>query len=132
MRWDSIHLGEVMHVKHGYAFKSEGFADSGQLILLTPGNCYENGGLKLKGDREKYYVGEFPPEFLLHEGDMLVVMTDLINTAPILGGSFFISEDNKFLHNQRLGLVQITNEKRIDKTFLYYLLNTRDYRGQIR
>lgn len=59
-------------------------------------------------------------------------MTDLINTAPILGGSFIIVEDNRFLHNQRLGLVQIIDEQRIDRRFLYYLLNTHSYRGQVR
>lgn len=132
MKWETVKLGDVMNVKHGYAFDGKFFADSGDYILLTPGNCNESGGLKLKGDKEKYYVGEFPTEFLLSEGDMLVVMTDLINTAPILGGSFIIPESNRFLHNQRLGLVQITDEQRIDKTFLYYLLNTHGYRAQVR
>lgn len=132
MRWDTIQLADVVDVKHGYAFKSEFFADTGEYILLSPGNCHESGGLKLKGDKEKYYVGEFPMEYLLNEGDMLVVMTDLINTAPILGGAFLIPESNRFLHNQRLGLVQIMDESRIDKSFLYYLLNTHDYRAQVR
>ena len=132
MRWDHIQLGEVMDVKHGHAFKSEFFADSGAYVLLSPGNCHESGGLKLKGDKEKYYTGEFPSEFLLTERDMLVVMTDLINTAPILGGAFVIPESNRYLHNQRLGLVQITDERRIDKGFLYYLLNAHEYRAQVR
>ena len=132
MKWDIVQLSEVMDVKHGYAFKSESFAESGEYILLSPGNCQACGGLKLKGDKEKYYSGEFPPEFLLNEGDILVVMTDLINTAPILGGSFLIPESSRFLHNQRLGLVLVTDEKRIDKRFLYYLLNTHNYRGQVR
>ena len=132
MKWSTIKLGELMDVKHGYAFKGKFFADSGEYILLTPGNCNEGGGLKFKGDKEKYYTGEFPPEFTLHVGYMLVVMTDLINTAPILGGSFLIPEDNKFLHNQRLGLVQITDDRRIEKKFLYYLLNTNGYRAQVR
>ena len=132
MKWETIQLGEVMDVKHGFVFKSEFFSDFGELVLLTPGNCHEEGGLKLKGDKEKYYVGEFPAEFLLNEDDMLVVMTDLVNSAPILGGSFLIPEDNKFLHNQRLGLVQITDKHRVDKMFLYYLLNTHDYRAQVR
>lgn len=132
MKWDDIQLGEVMDVKHGYAFKSEFFSDTGELVLLSPGNCHESGGLKLKGDKEKYYAGEFPSEYLLNESDMLIVMTDLINTAPILGGSFVIPENNRFLHNQRLGLVQITDKRRIDKCFLYYLLNTHEYRAQIR
>lgn len=132
MKWDVIRLGEVINVKHGFAFKSEFFTGEGDYILLTPGNCNESGGLKLKGDKEKYYVGDIPKEFLLHEGDMLVVMTDLINRAPILGGSFMIPESDRFLHNQRLGLVQITDEHRIDKSFLYYLLNTHEYRSQVR
>lgn len=132
MKLETIRLGEVMDVKHGYPFESEFYADSGEYILLTPGNCYETGGLRLKGDKEKYFTGEFPSEYLLNEGDMLVVMTDLINRAPILGGSFLIPESNKYLHNQRLGLVKVTDEARIDRMFLYYLLNTHDYRGQVR
>jgi type I restriction enzyme, S subunit len=132
MRWQQILLGEVLDIKHGYAFKGEHFSDSGDFVLLSPGNCHENGGLKLKGDKEKYYLGDFPSEYLLSEGDMLVVMTDLINQAPILGGSFLIPESNRFLHNQRLGLVQITDSTRIEKTYLYYLLNTYGYRAQVR
>ncbi len=126
MRWETIELGEVLDIKHRYAFKSQFFSDSGRYILLTPGNCRESGGLKLKGNKEKYYTGDFPEEFLLQEGDMLVVMTDLINIAPILGGSFIIPENDKFLHNQRLGLVQIFDEKRVDKKFLYYLPESTD------
>jgi type I restriction enzyme S subunit len=74
----------LIDVKHGFAFKSRYFADTGEFVLLTPGNCHESGGLKLKGDKEKYYTGDIPEDYLLEEGDLLVVMTDLINTAPIL------------------------------------------------
>lgn len=132
MRWITLKLGEVIDIKHGFAFKSEFFTDTGQYVLLSPGNCHERGGLKLKGEKEKYYSGVFPEEYLLVEGDMLVVMTDLINTAPILGGAFLIPESNRFLHNQRLGSIQITDDQRIDKSFLYYLLNSQDYRSQVR
>ena len=88
--------------------------------------------MKLKGDKEKYYTGDVPDGYLLHEGDLIVVMTDLVNSAPILGGSFLIPEDDKYLHNQRLGLVEILDSKRIDKRFAYYLLNTYPYRSQVR
>ncbi len=132
MNWEPTQLGELITVKHGYAFKSQHFADDGKYILLSPGNFYEKGGLKLKGDKEKYYTADFPDEYLLKAGDLIVVMTDLVNTAPILGGSAIIPEDDKFLHNQRLGLVEIKDKERIDQSFLYHLLNTRQYRGQIR
>jgi type I restriction enzyme S subunit len=51
---------------------------------------------------------------------------------PILGGSFLIPENDKYLHNQRLGLVRIIEPKRLDKKFLYYLLNSHSYRAQVR
>jgi type I restriction enzyme S subunit len=132
MSWRSVTLGGLIDIKHGFAFKGQYFTDSGKYVLLTPGNCHERGGLKLKGEKEKYYVGEVPENYLLSKGDLLVVMTDLVNSAPILGGSFFIPKDDKYLHNQRLGLVQNIDETRIHKKFLYYLLNTNDYRGQVR
>ena len=132
MKWERARLGEFIAVKHGYAFKGEFFTDSGDHVLLTPGNCYESGGLKLRGDKEKFYSGEFPDEYLLHQGDMLIVMTDLVGTAPVLGGAFLIPDDGRYLHNQRLGLVTVTDESRLEKGYLYWLLNSHDYRGQVR
>ena len=101
--WKHSRLGNYFRIKHGYAFKGEFFADSGPYVLLTPGNFQADGGIKLKGEREKYYTGDFPSEFLLRRGDFLVVMTDLTQNAPILGSPAFIPEDDRFLHNQRLG-----------------------------
>ncbi len=101
----SVALGELVDIKHGFAFKSEHYAAEGKYVLLTPGNCHERGGLRLKGDKEKYYVGDVPDEYVLTKGDLVVVMTDLVNTAPILGGALLIPESDRFLHNQRMGLV---------------------------
>ena len=132
MKWVSLRLGDVLDVKHGFAFKGEFFAESGEYVLLTPGNCHEGGGIKLRGDKEKYYLGEIPTDYVLGQGDLLVVMTDLVGTAPVLGGAFVVPESDRFLHNQRLGLVEVTDATRIDRGFLFNLLNTHDYRAQIR
>lgn len=132
MSWQPRKLGEFISIKHGWAFKGEYFSDSGKYILLTPGNAHETGGLKLRPGKEKYYLGEFPPDYLMKTGDMLVVMTDLIQAAPILGGAIMVPEDDRFLHNQRLGLVELLPHAEIDKGFLYYLLNSPGYRSQVR
>jgi len=132
MSWQPHKLGEFISIKHGWAFKGEYFSDSGKYILLTPGNAHETGGLKLRPGKEKYYSGEFPSDYLMKTGDMLVVMTDLIQAAPILGGAIIVPEDDRFLHNQRLGLVELLPRAEIDKGFLYYLLNSPDYRAQVR
>lgn len=132
MSWQTRKLGEFISIKHGWAFKGEYFSDMGKYILLTPGNAHEEGGLKLRPGKEKFYLGEFPDEYLMKTGDILVVMTDLIQAAPILGGAIVVTEDDRFLHNQRLGLVEYLPDVAIDKTFLYYLLNSPNYRAQVR
>ncbi len=52
-------------------------------------------------------------------------------TEQGLGSSALIPEGEKYLHNQRLGLIQGIDNKALDKHFLYYLFNTRPVRGQI-
>lgn len=132
MSWKERKLGEFISIKHGWAFKGEYFAEDGKYLLLTPGNAYEAGGLKLRPGKEKFYTGEFPPDFLMRTGDMLVVMTDLIQAAPILGGAIVVPEDDRYLHNQRLGLVEYLPDSEIDRRFLYYVLNSPAYRAQVR
>lgn len=130
--WVEGQIGDFADIRHGFAFKGEFFANDGQFIVLTPGNCHETGGFRSKSGREKFYSAEPPDGYLLRRGDVLVVMTDLVNTAPVLGGSFRIPEDHRYLHNQRLGLVQITRPDLMDERFLYHLLNTHHYRAQVR
>jgi type I restriction enzyme S subunit len=48
----------------------------------------------------------------------------------LLGSSGRIPEDDRYLHNQRLGLLQNLNG--VDKRFLYYLFNSQSVRQQIR
>jgi type I restriction enzyme S subunit len=130
--WRERRLGGFFRIKHGFAFKGEFFADDGRYILLTPGNFHADGGIKIKGDREKYYTGEFPSEFLLKKGDFLLVMTDLTQNAPILGSPGIVPESDRFLHNQRLGKVMALNETEMDWGFLYHLFNLPSVRAQIK
>ncbi len=89
-----VKLGQFFRIKHGYAFKGEFFSDSGPYVVLTPGNFEQKGGIKLKGAKEKYYTSDFPSEFLLRRGDLLIVMTDLTQDAPILGSPAFVPESD--------------------------------------
>ena len=125
-------LGDVLEIKHGFAFKGEFFSNTGEFVLLTPGNFREEGGLRLKGKKEKHYTGEFPEEFLLRQGDLLVAMTDLTQNAPILGSTAFIPEDGRFLHNQRLGKIVNLKTNEVLPKFVFYLFNTASVRGHIK
>jgi type I restriction enzyme S subunit len=130
--WRECKLGDLLEIKHGYAFKGEHFTDSGKFVLLTPGNFKEQGGLKLKGDKEKFYSGEFPEEYLLQEGDIVIAMTDLTQNAPILGSSARIPQGDRFLHNQRLGKIANLKTEDVLPEFVFYLFNSPSVRGQIK
>src|SRR5437879_5860914 len=119
-QWLKRNMGDLFEIKHGFAFKGEYFCDEGQYILLTPGNFREEGGLKLKGDKEKFYSGTFPREFLLRRGDLLVTMTDLTQQSPILGSAAFVPEADRFLHNQRLGKIVNIKTNEVTVEFLFY------------
>jgi type I restriction enzyme S subunit len=49
----------------------------------------------------------------------------------LLGSSALVPETDRYLHNQRLGLVDQIDPSSLEKRFLYYLFNTHSVRGQI-
>lgn len=126
--WKQCTLGDLFTIKHGYAFKGEYFGKEGSYIVLTPGNFLEEGGFKEKGDKEKWYSGKIPEDYILSYGDLIVVMTE--QAEGLLGSSAMIPLSNRYLHNQRLGLIQ--NFNGVDKIFLYYIFNSKSVRQQIR
>jgi type I restriction enzyme S subunit len=128
--WEETTLRELIDIKHGYAFKGEFFTEvpNGN-ALLTPGNFHIGGGFK--SDKFKYYIGDIPEEYVLIPGDVIVTMTDLSKDGDTLGYSARIPEStNRFLHNQRLGLVSVISKK-ADVNFIYWLLRTRHYQKTI-
>ena len=89
--WKTRELGAGMRVKHGFGFKGEYFSDSGELIVLTPGNFLEEGGFKLKS-KEKFYDGPVPDGYLLGRGDVVVAMTE--QSKGLLGSTATLPSDD--------------------------------------
>lgn len=129
MTWRKIALGSAIHVKHGFAFKGKLFADHGEYIVLTPGNFNEEGGFRIRPDKDRAYAGDIPEAYILDENDLIVAMTE--QGAGLLGSAALVPQANRYLHNQRLGLVDQIDVSVLDKRFLYLLFNTRSVRAQI-
>ena len=121
-------LGECLKVKHGWAFKGEFFANEGTQSLLTPGNFYEKGGFKTNCGKERYYTGEYPEEYVCHKGDLIVAMTE--QAAGLLGSTAIVPENDKYLHNQRVGLITC-DERKLKRLYAYYLFMTKSVRNQL-
>ncbi len=131
--WSRKLLGELIDIKHGFAFKGEFFdKETSDDVLLTPGNFAVGGGFK--ADKFKFYNGHVPDEFVLGQGDLIITMTDLSKNADTLGYPAIVplsNEGYRFLHNQRIGKVIVKNSETVGCRYLYYLMCTQSYRHEI-
>jgi len=119
-----------MRVKHGYAFPGEGFSnDPAWSTLVTPGNFAIGGGFK--ATKPKTFSGEYPDEYVLAPGDLIVTMTDLSKEGATLGLPATIPSDAVYLHNQRIGLVEVVDSSVVNLAFLHYYLRSDGYRAHI-
>jgi len=128
--WQPVTLGDLVEVKHGYAFKGDFITDEEcPNLLLTPGNFAIGGGFQFK--KKKFYTGNVPEGYVLSEGDVIVTMTDLSKEADTLGYAAKVpSSDYVLLHNQRLGKLALKTD-RTSLDFLHWVLRTNDYRNEI-
>lgn len=128
---EKIRLGEIIHIKHGYAFKGAFFTeeDTGKLVL-TPANFTLKGGFQ-ETTKFTSEIG-FPEEFILHKGDLIVTMTDLSKDVDTIGYSALVPYNDKhcYLHNQRIGLVTLINQE-FDKDYIYWLMRSKQYQRTI-
>jgi type I restriction enzyme S subunit len=127
--WIDKPLSELCDIKHGFAFKSEFFVAEGDYVVLTPGNFYESGGYRDRGEKQKYYSGEIPNGYILNQGDLLIAMTE--QASGLLGSPILVPESGTFLHNQRLGLVTKKPETSWTNQFFFHVFNTPTVRKEI-
>lgn len=120
--WVERPLSELCDIKHGFAFEGEFFSNEGEYVLLTPGNFFERGGYRDRGDKQKYYTGDIPQSYVLRRGDLLVAMTE--QAVGLLGSPIIVPDDDRFLHNQRLGLVTKKSGVTWTNEFFFYVFNT--------
>ena len=132
-KWRETNLGDLVDIKHGFAFKGHSIHDEPKGdVLLTPGNFAIGGGFK--SVKFKFYDGEAPDEYVLDQGDLLVTMTDLSKQSDTLGFPALVperSDGRRYLHNQRLGKVSIKKPELVDAGYLYYVLCSPEYRQEV-
>jgi len=122
-------MGDFIRIKHGYPFKSQHFSDNGHYNVLSLGSFYESGGFKYPElGKEKHTNEIFPKDYILKKGDMIIAMTEQVR--GLLGSTAWIPDDDKWLLNQRIGLITY-DETIIHNRFLYYLFATKSVRDQI-
>ena len=129
--WDVFRLQDLCHISHGFPFLGEYFSNiPNDNILLTPGNFSVSGGLYY-GKKTKYYTGLIPDEYILQNGDVVVVMTDLTKEMAILGNAEIVNHHRKILHNQRIGKLSLYSDK-LTKDFAKIIINSDKIKNGVR
>ncbi len=129
MIFNKCKLGDLMKIKQGFAFKSNRYVAKSNYRLCTLGNFNSNNDFKFNDDKATYYPEDFPKEFLLSGGDLVLPLTE--QTVGLFGNSAFIPATSgfSFVLNQRVG--KVIAKENADLTFLHYLLSTNIVRDQI-
>ncbi|MGK3987861.1 restriction endonuclease subunit S [Sorangium sp. So ce136] len=132
--WPLVRLGDLVTIRHGWPFKSEFFSAErgGRPVVVNIGNFRYTGGFRFESTTVKEYTAEYPREYDLRPGDILLVMTCQTEGGEILGIPARVPDDGrKYLHNQRLGKVEILRRDLVDEGFLYWLFLTREFNGAL-
>lgn len=125
-----VKLGDILQIKHGYAFKSENYVDKSPYALVTLANISSSNNFQFTPEKTTYYGADFPDEFKLYEDDLIMPLTEQV--VGLFGNSAFVPpiKGIQFVLNQRVGKV-IPKDGKADKYYLHYLLSTDTVRDQL-
>lgn len=107
MPWKKVELGELVNILSGFAFKSKRFNDSGNGLPII--RVRDVG----KPKSNTFFDGDYPNEFIVSNGDMLIAMDGEFRVSRWQGG--------KALLNQRVCKITPINHN-LDSNYLYYFL----------
>lgn len=135
--WNVGTLNDLIDFSNGNAFKSN------ELLSENTGDCYhvfkmghikKGGGLNADGTKSYYEKSKAKKlhKYVLRVGDLLMCMTDMKGNVALLGHTALMNENDKYIVNQRVGLLRPNNDLGIDFPYLYILTNSNDFIEELR
>lgn len=130
MKLTKYKLGEILDVTRGASLSGEHYAAEGEYVRLTCGNFdYQNNCFKENKSKDNlYYIGDFKPEFLMEEGDIITPLTE--QAIGLLGSTAIIPESGKYIQSQDVAKI-VCKENLLDKDFAFYLISSTIVKQQL-
>jgi type I restriction enzyme S subunit len=99
-------------------------------VRLTCGNFdYQNNCFKENKAKDNlYYIGDFKPDFLMKEGDIITPLTE--QAIGLLGSTAIIPESGKYIQSQDVAKI-VCKEHLLDKDFAFYLISSNLVKQQL-
>lgn len=105
-------LGEIANFSNGKGHEKE-IVEKGKYIVVN------SKFVSTAGKVVKYANNQICPLF---KDDILIVMSDLPN-GKALAKCFYVTKDNTYTLNQRIGRLSAKNKSEISPKYLFYILN---------
>lgn len=135
--WKVGKLEDIADYYNGYAFSSKELLNEPEencLDVFKQGHIKKGGGFISDGTKSWYPLSkcEKLKNFILKKGDILMAMTDMKGNVAILGNTAIMPVDDKYIVNQRVGLLRAKENLNIDYPYLYLLTNDHDFLMDLR
>lgn len=126
--WGIGALDDLIEFKNGHSFKSGDLLkkeESDCYAIFKMGNIIKGGGFNPSATKSWIKKSEAPSleKYLIKKGDLLMCMTDMKGNVALLGHTALMDTNNRYLLNQRVGLLRVQNDIEIDYPYLYLLTN---------
>lgn len=135
--WENGILGSCVDFYNGYAFKSDDLLDEPtpeSFDVFKMGNIKKGGGLNYEGTKS-WILRRFCrglERFVLVRGDILMAMTDMKENVALLGHTALMDIDDKYIVNQRVGLLRPNGFMEISPYQIYLLTNNAAFLRELR
>lgn len=135
--WEVGYLEDVLEFHNGYAFTSKELESENSkecYHVFKMGHIKKGGGLNAEGTKSYFSKSKAQKlsKYVLKKGDLLMCMTDMKGNVALLGHTALMNEDDKYIVNQRVGLLRPKNDVGIDYPYLYILTNSFDFIEELR
>ena len=135
--WMVTTFDSICDFKNGYAFKSKELLnnpDSECYEVFKQGHILKGGGFNAFGTKSWFPKNkcEKLAKYVLKRKDILMAMTDMKGNVAILGNTAILPEDNRYILNQRVGLLRPKAETGISPAYIYLLTNSDNFLFDLR
>lgn len=130
-------IEKICEFVNGYAFDSEDMKDShfpGSMDVFKQGNILKGGGINHLGTKSwiDRKLCEKQKKVFSKKYDVLMAMTDMKENIALLGHTAIMDIDDKYVINQRVGILRCNGYKHISPYYLYLLTNNKTFIEKLR
>jgi type I restriction enzyme S subunit len=125
--WKNKALGDQITLIKGRSYKSAELIDS-DTALVTLKSFHRGGGYRFDG--LKSYAGAFKPEQVVHEGDLIIALTDVTQAADVIGKPAIVRSSNQYrqlVASLDVGIIKVKDHSTFTKEFCYFLMLSSRY-----